>query len=85
MKNLVKSKEILAPAGSPEMLDYAIRGGADAVYVGGKRFSARAFSPNFNLEELKEAVYKCHLFGVKLYVAFNTLIKESELDEAKNI
>ncbi len=83
MKNLVKNKEILAPAGSPEMLEYAIRGGADAVYVGGKRFSARAFSPNFNLEELKEATDKCHLFGVKLYVAFNTLIKESELDEAK--
>jgi len=83
MKNLVNKKEILAPAGSPEMLEYAIRGGADAVYVGGKRFSARAFSPNFNLEELKEAREKCHLFGVKLYVAFNTLIKESELDEAK--
>lgn len=83
MKNLTNKTEILAPAGSFEMLEYAIAGGADAIYIGGKNFSARAFSPNFSLEEIKKAVEKCHLFGVKLYVAFNTLVKEKELEEAK--
>lgn len=72
-------KELLSPAGSMEALKMAIMGGADAVYVGGKRFGARAFATNFSDEEMKEAIFLCHLHGVSLYVTINTMIYESEI------
>ncbi len=73
--------EILAPAGSPETLTAALRTGADAVYVGGKRFSARSSASNFSTEQLKEAADLCHLYGAKLYLAVNTIISDDETQE----
>ncbi len=74
--------EILAPAGSEAALCAAVQSGADAVYVGGSRFSARASASNFDASAMRRAVQYCHLRGVKLYVTQNTLIKQSELEEA---
>lgn len=73
--------EILAPAGSFETLTAAIRAGADAVYVGGKHFSARSNATNFTLDELSEAADFCHLRGVKIYLAVNTVISDDEACE----
>lgn len=70
--------ELLAPAGSFEALVAAIEAGADAVYVGGKSFGARAFAKNFDTEELERAVVYSHLHGVKLYVTVNTLVLDKE-------
>ena len=63
--------ELLAPAGDFECLVAAVKGGADAVYIGGKLFSARAYARNFDLDEIKKAVSYCHLHGVKHYVTLN--------------
>lgn len=79
-----KKPEVLAPAGSLESVYAAVRCGADGVYVGGKLFSARANAVNFSDEELKEAVKYCHLHGVKLYRAMNTVICDSEAEEFCN-
>ncbi|MCM1166172.1 MAG: U32 family peptidase [Lachnospiraceae bacterium] len=73
--------EILAPCGGYESLAAALNAGADAVYVGMKRFSARGNAENFSDEELKTAVCECHRRGVKLYVTLNTLVYDSELPE----
>ena len=73
--------ELLAPAGSFEALVAAVRAGADAVYVGGKSFGARAFAKNFDIDELSRAVVYAHLHGVKVYVAVNTLVLDKEMDE----
>ena len=61
-------KELLSPAGNMECLKAAIHNGADAIYLGGKSFGARAFAGNFTNEELKEAVNYAHLYGVKIYI-----------------
>lgn len=74
--------EILSPAGSFDALCAAVNHGADAVYVGGTRFSARRGAQNFSDEELAFAVDFCHVRGVKLYVCCNTLMKETELSSA---
>ena len=74
--------ELLAPAGDMDCLYAAVAAGADAVYVGGKRFGARAFAKNFDIDELSSAVRYCHLHGVKLYVTLNTLIEDKELADA---
>ena len=76
--------ELLSPAGNFESLKAAILGGCDAVYLGGKLFGARAFSNNFNNEELIEAIKYAHLYGVKVYVTVNTLIYENEVDKFMN-
>ncbi len=73
--------ELLSPAGNFESLKAAILGGCDAVYLGGKLFGARAFSNNFNNDELIEAIKFAHLYGVKVYVTVNTLIYENEVDK----
>jgi len=73
--------ELLSPAGSFESLYAAVAAGADAIYIGGKQFGARAFSKNFTLEEIEKAVNYAHLYDVKLYVATNTLIYDNEVDE----
>lgn len=73
--------EILAPAGSMETLAAALRSGADAVYLGGTRFSARSSAQNFDNEELAEAARLCHRHGAKLCLAVNTVISDSEADE----
>ena len=74
--------EILAPVGNIEMLEAAVRSGADAVYLGAKDFSARRNAENFSLQELKEAVSYCHIRGVKVYLTLNILIKNFELADA---
>jgi len=74
--------EILAPVGSPQALVAAIKGNADAVYLGGKRFGARKFSDNFDNGQLEGAVNYAHDNGVKVYVTVNTLIKNSEMADA---
>ncbi|OPJ55175.1 DUF3656 domain-containing U32 family peptidase [Alkalithermobacter paradoxus] len=72
--------ELLAPVGSFDSLKAAVQNGADAVYLGGKEFSARASASNFDRENLKKAVEYAHIRDVKVYVALNTLIKESEIE-----
>ena len=84
MKRKNKLPELLAPAGDFECLLAAVEAGADAVYVGGKRFGARAYAKNFDTDELVRAVKYCHLHGVKLYVTLNTLVEDSELADAVN-
>ncbi|MDO4581348.1 MAG: DUF3656 domain-containing protein [Bacillota bacterium] len=74
--------ELLAPAGGFDSLKAAIANGANAVYMGGKAFSARASAENFSLEELAEAVRCAHFYGVRVYAAVNTLIADSELAAA---
>jgi putative protease len=74
--------ELLAPAGSKEALIAAVENGADAVYFGGKAFSARQYASNFTREELEWAIDYAHIRGVKAYVTVNTLIKDSELEKA---
>lgn len=73
--------EILAPAGSMECLEAAVAAGADAIYVGGSRFGARAFANNFTEEELLHAIDYVHLHGKKLFLTVNTLLKEQELQD----
>lgn len=73
--------ELLAPAGNMECLKAAIAAGADAVYLGGQKFGARAFAGNFSDEELQEALRLAHFFQKKIYVTINTLTKEQELKE----
>ncbi len=73
--------EILAPAGSFEALIAAVRCGADAVYIGGKNYSARQNACNFDIDEIKKAADICHLHGAKLYLAVNTLLLDNELYE----
>ena len=74
----MKQTEILAPAGSMETLRAALRSGAQAVYIGGKRFSARSSAANFSMEEIAEAAELCHRYGAKLDLAVNTVISDSE-------
>ena len=73
--------EILAPAGSRESLEAAVCAGADAVYIGGSRFGARAYADNPGEEELLEAIDYVHLHGRSIYLTVNTLLKERELEE----
>lgn len=75
--------ELLAPAGNMEALKAAISNGCDAIYLGMQKFGARAYSSNFDLELLKEAVTYAHLRNVKIYVTMNTIIFENEVEEMK--
>lgn len=76
-----KDIELLAPVGSKEALFAAVENGANAVYLGGKLFSARQFANNFDHEELKEAVEYSHIRGVRVYITVNILIDDSEMKE----
>lgn len=73
--------ELLAPAGDMSCLKAAVAAGADAVYLGGQRFGARAFAGNFSDEELLEALKLAHFFDKKIYLTVNTLTKDAELDQ----
>ena len=77
--------ELLAPGGSFDAVKAAVSSGADAVYIGASRFSARQNAINFDSEELKRAVSYCHIRGVKVYLAINTLIHDNEFSEALNV
>lgn len=81
MKKMTDKPELLAPAGGIRALKAAVQSGADAVYLGADRFSARAGADNFTLDTLGEWIDYCHVRGVKVHLAANTLIKEHEAQE----
>ena len=76
-----KKVELLAPAGNFACFRAAINAGADAVYLGGEKFGARAYAGNFSPEEIVDALRIAHIFGRKIYLTVNTLVKESEFHE----
>ena len=73
--------ELLAPAGSMEALRAAVQNGCDAVYLGGSMFGARAFTNNFDEDEIQEAIAYAHVYGVRVFVTVNTLIREEEFED----
>ena len=77
--------ELLAPAGNYEAFLGAVNAGADAVYLGGEKFGARAYADNFTTEEICRAIHIAHFTGKKIYLAVNTLTKESELAELHDL
>ncbi|MBQ9391265.1 MAG: U32 family peptidase [Lachnospiraceae bacterium] len=77
----MRNMEVLAPAGNIEIFKSVIDAGADAVYFGGKHFSARAFANNFDYKESEEALNYAHLHGKKAYLTLNTLIKNKEFND----
>ena len=79
----MKKVELLAPAGNMEALKAAVNAGCDAVYLGLKSFSARAFAGNFSHEEFIEAIHYCHTRNVKIYCTINTMLYETEIENAK--
>lgn len=72
--------ELLAPAGSYEALEAAFRAGADAVYLGGQKFGARAYAENLDRDQMIQAIETTHLHGKKLYLTVNTLLKNKEME-----
>lgn len=80
MENTLNKVELLAPAGDMACFRAAVNAGADAVYLGGEEYGARAYASNFTEEEVCEAIRYAHLFGVKVYLTVNTLVKEKELN-----
>ena len=73
--------ELLSPAGNMDALRQAVRAGADAIYLGGHNFGARAFAANFSYDELEQAIAYAHTYGVKIYVTVNTLVYQREREE----
>ncbi|MCI5744948.1 MAG: U32 family peptidase, partial [Erysipelotrichaceae bacterium] len=73
--------ELLAPAGNMECLKAAIHNGADAIYIGGSNFSARAYADNFTNEQIVEAIKYAHIYGVKIYVSVNITIYDDEIND----
>lgn len=76
-----KRVELLSPAGNYEAFLGAVNAGADAVYLGGERFGARAYADNFDTEQMVRALHVAHFYGKKIYLTVNTLLKERELAE----
>ncbi len=74
-----RKTELLAPAGNMEAFRGALNAGADAVYLAGRQFGARAYAGNFTEEELQDALQRAHLFGVRIYLTVNTLTRQEEL------
>lgn len=72
--------ELLSPAGSPEGFYGAVHAGADAVYLAGNEYGARAYADNFSVEELSECIRYAHIWHRKVYLTVNTLVKEEELE-----
>ena len=77
-------KELLAPAGNMDALKAAIYNGADAIYLGGKKFGARKFANNFDDDEIIEAINFVHLYNKKIYITVNTIIFNEEIEECLN-
>lgn len=77
----MKKVEVLSPAGSYQSLCAAIHAGADAIYLGGDAFGARAYANNFSKEELLSAIEYAHIYGRKVYLTVNTLLKNEELEK----
>ncbi len=81
----MKKPELLAPAGNADCMLAAINAGADAIYVGTDRFSARAYADNVSDEALVKNIKKAHLCGVKVYLTLNTLLRDDELEDALDL
>ena len=79
----MKKVELLAPGGSKESFIAAVQNGANAIYVGGQQFGARAYAKNFTNEELVELFEYAHIRGVKVYVTVNTVVFEDEFESVK--
>lgn len=79
--NDMKKVELLSPAGGYETMVGAFNAGADAVYLGGSKFGARAYADNFDREQVLDAIVYAHLHGKKIYMTVNTLVKEGEFSE----
>ncbi len=77
----MKKLELLAPAGSLQICKAVIRAGADAVYLGGNQFGARAYAQNFDQPQLLEALDDAHMFGRKIFLTVNTLLKDPEIEK----
>ena len=77
----INNLEILAPAGSLEAVKAAVRSGANAIYLGSKKFSARQNAENFDETALLEVVSYCHKFSVSVYLAINTTVFDDELED----
>ena len=80
-----KRMELLAPAGTLDICKAVINAGADAVYLGGQMFGARAFAGNLSEDEISEALDYAHLRGAKIYLTLNTLLEEKELKKAYDL
>lgn len=80
----MKKVELLAPAGNFDALTGALKAGADAVYLGGALYGARAYADNFTQDEICTGIHLAHVFGRRIYLTVNTLIKEKELDGLYN-
>lgn len=80
----MKKVELLAPAGNYDALKGAIKAGADAVYLGGSLYGARAYADNFTQDEICTGIHLAHVFGRRVYLTVNTLVKEKELDGLYN-
>ena len=80
VKNHTTLPELLIPASSPEVLQAAVRYGADAVYIGGEAFGLRAKAKNFSPEEMAQSIAYAHARGVKVHVTVNSLMHEADLD-----
>lgn len=78
-----KIPELMIPANNLKILKYAVNYGADAVYVGGKKFNLRSIRGNFSLDELAEGVKYAHSKGVRVYITLNSCIHENEVDDLK--
>ena len=85
MRRKDKLPELLAPAGDMDCLIAAVRGGADAVYLGARSFGARAYAKNFEIDELARAVVYAHAHSVRIYVTLNTLLTDFEITEALSL
>ena len=77
----MRKHELLVPAGNMECLKQAVYNGCDAVYLACKNFGARKFANNFDREEIVEAIRFCHLYGVRIYVTMNTLVRNEEVED----
>ena len=79
--DIIYKPELLAPAGGKESFFGVLRAGADAVYLAGEHYGARAYAENFSNEELENCIKYAHLYGKKVYITINTLIKNSETED----
>ena len=84
MDHTINKIELTAPAGGWDQLAAAVNAGADSVYLGYKKFGARAYAENFDINQIKKAVGFAHSHGVKVYLTLNTLIKDREIPEVIN-
>ena len=84
VKNRRKVPELLSPAGSLDSLRAAVNAGADAVYIGGRKFGARAYAENPEEDLLREGIRYAHIYGAHVHLTVNTLLKDAEMKELES-